>query len=141
MFVTTWARYGVIICKALARSYNDNKPMASRAIAESEQLPADYTEQILLRLRRAGVVNSLRGAKGGYILAKSPAEISLLAIFSAFEPDNFTVPSDTDPRVLPVMARLQTTVCTALAAVTLLDAINSVYEAEMMAEAQPQQGE
>lgn len=123
MFVTTWAKYGVIVCKALARNFDANKPMPSRAISEAENLPADYTEQILLRLRRAGVVNSLRGAKGGYMLAKSPAEISLLSIFSAFEPDNFTVPSDTDARVVPVMARLQTTVCAALAAVTLADAL------------------
>ena len=129
MFVTTWAKYGVIVCKSLARNYGENKPMPARVIADSEQLPADYTEQILLRLRRAGVVTSLRGARGGYLLAKAPESISLLDVFSAFEPDNFTVPSDTDARILPVMARLQTTVCTALAAVTLADALAETFTA------------
>jgi len=123
MFVTSWARYGVIICKALAKAYTEGKPMPSRAIAESEQLPADYTEQILLRLRRAGVVNSLRGAKGGYILNADPATISLLRVFEAFEPDSFKVEPDADVRVAPVMTRLCTAVEVALSTVTLADSL------------------
>ena len=123
MFVTSWARYGVIVCKALAKAYDEHKPIAARAIAEAENLPADYTEQILLRLRRAGVVVSMRGAKGGYILAMPPAATTLLSVFLAFDPDNFAVPVGIDARVAPVMARLQTTVCAALAEMTLADAV------------------
>jgi DNA-binding IscR family transcriptional regulator len=41
-------------------------------MAEKEKLPADYVEQILLRLRRAGLVESVRGARGGYLLSRQP---------------------------------------------------------------------
>ncbi len=63
--------------------------MAAREIAEQERLPGDYVEQILLRLRRAGLVESVRGAKGGYYLAKDPAAISMRDIMTASEHQTF----------------------------------------------------
>src|SRR5688500_20278969 len=62
--ITTWAEYGVICALHLARRAGEG-PIAGRDIAAREQLPADYVEQILLRLRRAGIVRSVRGAAGG----------------------------------------------------------------------------
>ena len=50
-----------------------------RDLAAAEQRPADYVEQILLRLRRAGIVRSTRGAHGGYQLALEPSAISIRA--------------------------------------------------------------
>jgi Rrf2 family cysteine metabolism transcriptional repressor len=67
MRVTTWTEYSLLITLNLAR--NGSHPVPARAIAEEESLPPDYTEQICLRLRRAGLVESARGAKGGYMLA------------------------------------------------------------------------
>ena len=70
MRITTWAEYGLICALHLARRAGEG-PITGREIAASERLPADYVEQILLRLRRAGLVNSTRGARGGYMLARA----------------------------------------------------------------------
>ena len=88
MRITTWAEYGVICALHLAKRANDG-PVAGRELAEREQLPADYVEQILLRLRRAGIVTSTRGAKGGYTLAKSAREITLRDVIAAAELETF----------------------------------------------------
>src|SRR3954468_17562910 len=76
MRITTWAEYGVICALNLAKR-TDLGPVNGREIARQERLPADYVEQILLRLRRAGVITSTRGARGGYVLAKPASEISI----------------------------------------------------------------
>ncbi|MGB3789071.1 MAG: RrF2 family transcriptional regulator [Phormidesmis sp.] len=54
-----------------------------RAIAERQQLPAPYLEKLLIELRRSHLIDSVRGAHGGYRLAKSPAQISLGQILEA----------------------------------------------------------
>ena len=84
MRITTWAEYGLICALHLAKRREDG-PVTGRDIAAREKLPADYVEQIMLRLRRAGIVNSTRGARGGYVLAKSPAEISVRDVINASE--------------------------------------------------------
>ena len=88
MRITTLAEYGVICALHLARRVDDG-PITGREIAETEQLPADYVEQILLRLRRAGIIRSTRGAHGGYALAKDAAEISIRDVIAASETTTF----------------------------------------------------
>src|SRR5438094_2808128 len=61
MRVTTWAEYGLLVSLNLAKRAGQG-PVAARELAEQEKLPHDYVEQILLRLRRAGLVESVRGA-------------------------------------------------------------------------------
>ena len=74
MRVTTWTEYSLIISIHLAkRGRTSPAPVAARELADAERLPPDYVEQILLRLRRAGLVESVRGARGGYMLARPPA--------------------------------------------------------------------
>ena len=86
--ITTLAEYGVICALHLARRTTDG-PVTGREIAARERLPADYVEQILLRLRRAGIVRSTRGAHGGYALARTPAEISIRDVIEASETTTF----------------------------------------------------
>jgi len=90
MRVTTWAEYGIIVSLHLARRVGDG-PVAARDIAEQENLPADYVEQILLRLRRFGLVDSERGARGGYSLAHSPEDITVKDVVDASELGTFEV--------------------------------------------------
>lgn len=59
--------------------------VTGRGIAEKQQLPAAYLEQILARLRNAKLVSSIRGAKGRFILAKDPNSITLAHIVEAVE--------------------------------------------------------
>ena len=63
--------------------------MTGRELAAQERLPADYVEQILLRLRRAGVVRSTRGAHGGYVLARPAEFISVRDVIAASEGATF----------------------------------------------------
>ena len=62
-------------------------------------LPPDYVEQILLKLRRAGLVRSVRGAKGGYLLAREPADITVRDVVAAAENHTFEVNCDVHPVV------------------------------------------
>ncbi|HSE28327.1 MAG TPA: Rrf2 family transcriptional regulator [Gemmatimonadales bacterium] len=90
MRVTTWTEYSLIITLHLAKRHRaDGGRVAARELAEAERLPPDYVEQILLRLRRAGLVGSVRGAKGGYHLAKDPANISVRDVMAASEHQTF----------------------------------------------------
>jgi Rrf2 family protein len=84
MRITTWAEYGLICALHLARRAGDG-PVTGRDMAARERLPADYVEQILLRMRRAGIVNSTRGARGGYALARTPDAITVRDVIKASE--------------------------------------------------------
>lgn len=88
MRITTWAEYGVICALHLARRATEG-PVTGRDIAAQERLPADYVEQILLRLRRAEVIRSVRGARGGYMLAKPASEITIRDVIHASELETF----------------------------------------------------
>ena len=88
MRITTLAEYGVICALHLARRISEG-PITGREIAARERLPVDYVEQILLRLRRADIVRSTRGAHGGYALAHDAAEISIRAVIAASEMTTF----------------------------------------------------
>lgn len=90
MRVTTWAEYGLIVSVHLAHRAGEG-PVAARELSEKERLPGDYVEQILLRLRRAGIVNSVRGARGGYLLARPPADVTVKDVLDASERGTFEV--------------------------------------------------
>jgi Rrf2 family protein len=86
--ITTLAEYGVICALHLARRVSEG-PITGREISELERLPGDYVEQILLRLRRAGLVRSTRGARGGYALARPATDISIRDVIEASEMTTF----------------------------------------------------
>jgi Rrf2 family protein len=88
MRITTWAEYGVICALHLAKRHGEG-PVTGRDLAAREGLPADYVEQILLRLRRANLIASTRGARGGYMLARAPVDISVREIIHASELSTF----------------------------------------------------
>lgn len=88
MRITTWAEYGLICSLHLAQRAHEG-PVTGRDIATRERLPVDYVEQILLRLRRADIVKSTRGAHGGYSLARSAEQISVRDVIAASELTTF----------------------------------------------------
>jgi Rrf2 family protein len=94
--VTTWAEYGLIVALHLAKR-RERGTLPARDVAEAEGLPTDYVEQILLKLRRAGLVTSTRGAQGGYILGREPAAISVKDVVEAAEHHTFEVNCDVRP--------------------------------------------
>lgn len=84
MKISTKTEYGMRCLLVLARS-PEGRSMAISEIARTERVPKQYAQQILLRLRRAGLVTSLRGTQGGFTLGKSAKEISVGAILRALE--------------------------------------------------------
>lgn len=82
MKLTTKGHYSVKALLDLALQPN-YQPTSVRAIAQRQDLPAPYLEKLLIELRRAGLVESIRGAQGGYRLARSPGQISLGQILEA----------------------------------------------------------
>ena len=96
MRITTQAEYGLICALHLARRTSDG-PVTGREIATRERLPADYVEQIMLKLRRASIVVSTRGAHGGYRLARPAEEITVRDVISASEHSTFDVHCVTHP--------------------------------------------
>ncbi len=136
MRVTTWAEYGLIVSLHLAR-FGGRRPTPARDMAEREGLPPDYVEQILLKLRRAGLVRSVRGAKGGYYLAKSPAEITVKDVMEAAENHTFQVNCDAhqvDPdrcgtqtacSIRPVWRALQQRIDELLESISLADLLGA----------------
>ena len=84
MKISTKGRYGVRAALELSLRYGSG-PVMVREISESQEISERYLEQILNTLRTSGLVNSIRGAKGGYKLAKSPSEITLGDILRSLE--------------------------------------------------------
>lgn len=77
--------YAVLALLQLATPYPKDSPLTVNEIAASAEIPERYLDQILAVLRRGGIVQSLRGAKGGYLLAKDPWQITLREVFSTLE--------------------------------------------------------
>ena len=96
MRITTQAEYGLICALHLARRA-DEGPVTGRDIAATERLPGDYVEQIMLKLRRADIVRSTRGAHGGYKLSRSPEEITVRDVIAAAEHSTFEVHCTSHP--------------------------------------------
>jgi Rrf2 family transcriptional regulator, cysteine metabolism repressor len=78
MIFTTKAEYGVRLLVELGRqNQTPPAPVSLKAIAEAEGLPLAYLERIVALLKKAGLVESTRGAHGGYRLARPAAEITM----------------------------------------------------------------
>ena len=77
-------RYGVLALHDLANEYGTG-PVALKSIAERQEISENYLEQLMGTLRKAGFIKSIRGAQGGYMLAKKPEEITIGEIIVAME--------------------------------------------------------
>ena len=84
MKLSTRSRYGVRLMTALACA-NGGKPILLKDIAASEEISEKYLSLIVIPLRAAGLIKSMRGARGGYNLAQDPSDISLRNIIEALE--------------------------------------------------------
>lgn len=84
MKISTRARYGVRVMIFLGLRFGEG-PVLLREMAEDEGISEKYLSQIILHLKAKGLVNSIRGSKGGYVLARSPKDIHMNEVFSALE--------------------------------------------------------
>ena len=79
MRLSTTARYALRAMSDLS-SHTDNEPVSVSDIALSQNIPVNYLEQIFGKLKRGGILESVRGAQGGYLLARPSNEISIAEI-------------------------------------------------------------
>ena len=84
MKVSTRAEYGIRALMDLAQHYGEG-PVQSHDIARRQGLPEPYLNQLLVTLRRAGLVQSKRGPSGGHLLARSPTRITMGEAFLVLE--------------------------------------------------------
>jgi len=84
MILSKKTRYAIVALTRLAREYG-NGPIQIREIAESEKIPQSFLENILLELRKMGILGSKLGKAGGYYLLKKPEEVNLAEIVRYFE--------------------------------------------------------
>jgi len=85
MRVSAKAQYACIAMLELAGNYQEPQLLQVRTIAESHGISPRFLVQILLQLKVHGLVRSIRGAAGGYQLARSPEEISLADVINAID--------------------------------------------------------
>jgi len=77
-------QYGLQALLELALAYGGG-PVPIASIAKTQKIPIRYLEQLMLVLKRKGLVTSLRGKQGGYTLAKHPSDISIMEVVETFE--------------------------------------------------------
>jgi len=118
MRITKWTEYAVVMLQRLA-TCSGSVPVPMRTLAEADKLPQDFAEQIMLKLRRACIVKSTRGAKGGYVLSIPVGALNMLQVFDAVEPDNYLVSLTTCPATVPMLVSLETAMRNTLAGMTL----------------------
>ena len=85
MLFSTKAEYGVRLMVELGRVGPDSTPISLSSVAEAERLPLSYLEHLVAKLRKAGLVDSTRGAHGGYRLARPAEEITMDSVVEALE--------------------------------------------------------
>lgn len=85
MKISTKGRYGLRILLDLALNADVERPRLLRDIAESQGISEKYLSRLIIELRQADLVVSVRGARGGYRLAKDPSEITVLEVVEVME--------------------------------------------------------
>jgi len=85
MMFSTKAEYGIRVMAHLAGLPAPGEPVPLGSIAEAEGLPLAYLEHLVQRLRKAELVESRRGAHGGYTLARPAQDISMAEVVEALE--------------------------------------------------------
>ncbi len=90
MRISAKAEYACVAMMELGANHADAQPVRIKAIADAQGIPARFLVQILLQLKTAGLVASVRGAQGGYQLAKRPEAVTLAAIINAIDERTLT---------------------------------------------------
>ena len=139
MKLSTRTRYGLRAIIELAENGRD-APLQIKAIAASQDISVKYLEQLMTILRSAGFVRSIRGSKGGYMLAKSPNQIKLSDVFDCLEGHITTVECVEDTEFCEraedciarqVWAQVQQAIKNVLQSITLQDLVDRAKAKKM----------
>lgn len=132
MKISTRSRYGLRAILELAMEYGKG-PLQIKIIAERQEISNKYLEQIMAILKSVGLVRSIRGAKGGYVLAKEPKNIRVSDIFITLEGPLITVDCIEHPEFCTrctdcvtrhVWTRIQDSILKVMDSITLQDLVD-----------------
>lgn len=123
MKISTKGRYGLMLLVDLA-AHDCGSPIPLKAIAERQGLSEHYLEQLIAPLRNAGFVKSIRGAYGGYVLAKSKQEVTPADVILTLEGPLEIVDGEFHDGLDELWANLRTSILSVLESVTLQDLID-----------------
>ncbi len=138
MRLTTKGQYGARAMLDLAIYCNDG-PILLRDIAKRQEVSEKYLEHSVSALRKAGLVRSIRGARGGYVLARQPSEIRLSEIMEVLEGSMAPVECVDDPQVCQraqlcvtrdIWARMKDAIDNILESITLRDMVEQHKDKE-----------
>jgi len=133
MKISTKGRYALCVMLDLAAHINDG-PVALKDISERQGISKKYLEQIVALLNRPNILKTIRGARGGYTLARTPSKYTVAEILELAEGSLAPVPNLEDPAelaasadagLLPVWQGLYDVVNSYLAGITLQDILDS----------------
>jgi len=136
MKLSTRTRYGIRAILELAEGHGQ-RPLQLKIIAQHQDISVKYLEQIIAMLKSGGFVKSIRGAKGGYILAKAPNQIKLSDVFDCLEGPVSTVEcvenQDFCARAVDCIARqlwvqMNKAIRSVLQSITLQDLVDKVKD-------------
>ncbi len=138
MRLSTKGRYGARAMLDLALNFG-KEPVLLKDIARRQEVSEKYLEHSISALRKAGLVRSIRGARGGYILAKSPSEIRLSKIMEVLEGSMAPVDCVDDPQVChrvnlcvtrDIWAKMKEAIDNILESITLQDMVEQQKKKE-----------
>jgi len=136
MKVSTRGEYGVRAMVALAKHSTEN-PVSIGVISKESAVPYAYLEQLIVPLRRAGLVLSKRGAHGGYVLSRSASEIRVGEVYRAMEgpvAPMDCVSEDLSQQICPLIPGCQTRPVWMKVRDSIVDAIDSITLADLIKE-------
>jgi len=120
----------------LARHYATGKALRVEDLATEQAVPANYLVQILIELKAQGIARSVRGKAGGYLLGRSPGEISLGDVLRSVHGKVFDTPalsdSDCPPELRQAWLRLQQALEAAADGITFQQLLDESAEKEKM---------
>jgi Rrf2 family transcriptional regulator, cysteine metabolism repressor len=131
MKISTKGRYGLTIMIELAKKHGEG-PISLKSIAKTNDLSEHYLEQLIAPLRNAGLVRSIRGAYGGYVLGHEPADITSGDIIRVLEGPISPVEGieDEEPAKRELWMRIRDAVKEVLDSTTLEDLANHTDSGE-----------
>ena len=139
MKLSTRTRYGIRAILELAEK-DGSGPLRVKTIAQSQDISAKYLEQLMSILKSAGFVRSMRGSKGGYMLAKAPNQIKLSDVFDCLEGPVTTVECVEDKDFCAraadcvarqVWAQVQQAITNVLQSITLQDLVDRAKDKKL----------
>jgi Rrf2 family cysteine metabolism transcriptional repressor len=135
MKVSTRGEYGVRAMVALAKHSADH-PVSIGVISKESAVPYAYLEQLIVPLRRAGLVSSKRGAHGGYVLSRAASDIKVGEVYRAMEgpvAPMECVSEDSSEQTCPLIPGCQTRPVWLKVRDSIVDAIDSITLADLIA--------